>query len=284
MIIDFHTHVGPVVDKTADDLLKSMDKAKIDKSVIISGAPMGLSNNDLVKLVRAHSDRFYGIIYGSLEEISNNFIHEDGEPVEPRDCFLGEFLDNIQSDNILGVKFFCGYEYFYPNEKQLGWYFSYLTQLNRLAMFHTGDTYTVLNNAKVKYTNPIHIDDVAVEYPDLKIVIAHMGNPYITDCAQVLYKNKNVYADMSGYVYGSFNRQQAGKFYKTMEDLSFFLGEEELKNKLLFGTDWPISDQQSYVEVCSQAFEREFLRMDSRELLLSSNKSVKTLVDSILKK
>ncbi len=59
-------------------------------------------------------------------------------------------------------------------------------------------------------------------------------------------KNKNVYADTSGFVYGRFKSKDFNNFIKAVEEFINFSGGTD---KLIFGTDWPISDQKSYIEV-----------------------------------
>jgi predicted TIM-barrel fold metal-dependent hydrolase len=53
-------------------------------------------------------------------------------------------------------------------------------------MIHCGDTFAT--NAKLKYAYPLNVDEVATDNPDLKIIICHLGNPWILDCQEVLYK------------------------------------------------------------------------------------------------
>ena len=65
-------------------------------------------------------------------------------------------------------------------------------------MIHTGDTFS--NNSKVRFAHPLSIDEIAVENPELTIIMCHLGNPWIPDCQEILYKNQNVYADISGLV------------------------------------------------------------------------------------
>jgi uncharacterized protein len=69
-------------------------------------------------------------------------------------------------------------------------------------MIHTGDTYSP--TGRVKYSHPLHVDDVAVDYPKVRFVICHLGNPWFRDCMEVVYKNDNVYTDMSGLTLGDF--------------------------------------------------------------------------------
>src|SRR5271169_877085 len=94
--------------------------------------------------------------------------------------------------------------------------------------------------------------DPAVDFPRLKIVIAHMGYPWHRDAAEVVYKNRNVYADISGFVYGDFQREDTIKFKRTLDQFIDVAGSAE---KLLFGSDWPISNQDSYMRVMTRIID-----------------------------
>jgi predicted TIM-barrel fold metal-dependent hydrolase len=244
MIIDFHTHIGETVGKQKEHLLVSMDEAEIDKSVIYAGAAMKLSNEEVLKCVRSHPDRFMGALYG------NPWIVADGAFKE----HLKQFEDQLEDPGVVGIKFYSGYEYYYAHNEYLVEYYNLLKKHNKVAIFHCGDTYTVLNSAKLKYAHPIHLDEVAVDHPDLKIVIAHLAYPWHRDAAQLLYKNKNVYADVSGFVYGEFNDTDKKNFTKVFEEVQFIY--DNGWDRVLFGTDWPISNQTSYREVLDEIVDQ----------------------------
>jgi len=72
-------------------------------------------------------------------------------------------------------------------------------------MIHSGDTLS--SRGKVRFSHPINIDDVATDNTELKIVICHMGTPWLLNCQEVVYKNKNVYTDVSGLVLDVFNQE-----------------------------------------------------------------------------
>jgi len=74
--------------------------------------------------------------------------------------------------------------------------------------------------------------------PQLKIVIAHMGYPWVADAAEVCYKNKNVYTDTSGFVYGTFTKNDEALFKDILRTYTAIAGSLD---KVLFGTDWPLS-------------------------------------------
>jgi len=160
-----------------------------------------------------------------------------------------DLLDELLDKKIIkGIKLYLGYQYFYANEDKCRPVYELCLKYDAPVIFHTGDTLTISGEppAKIKYSHPIHIDDVAADFPDLKIIIAHLGNPWIMDCAEVLYKNKNVYADISGL---AVNDADMDSFYgNLMKKKIRELFEYSSPRKLLYGTDWPLASMKSYIK------------------------------------
>jgi predicted TIM-barrel fold metal-dependent hydrolase len=91
-------------------------------------------------------------------------------------------------------------------------------------MFHTGTS--VFPGARNKYGDPIYVDDVAVDFPKLKILLAHGGRPLWMDTALfLLRRHANVYLDVSGIPPKNL--------------LQYFPRLAEVAQKTLFGSDWP---------------------------------------------
>jgi predicted TIM-barrel fold metal-dependent hydrolase len=91
-------------------------------------------------------------------------------------------------------------------------------------MFHTGTS--IFPGARNKYGDPIHVDDVAIDFPKLKILLAHGGRPLWMETSFFLVRrHANVYLDISGIP------------PKTL--LNYFPRLQEIATKTLFGTDWP---------------------------------------------
>ncbi len=91
-------------------------------------------------------------------------------------------------------------------------------------MVHTGTS--IFPGARNKFGDPMYVDDVAVDFPNLKILLAHGGRPLWMDTAFFLVRrHRNVYLDISGIP------------PKTL--LQYFPRLEEIAHKTLFGTDWP---------------------------------------------
>lgn len=118
--------------------------------------------------------------------------------------------------------------------------------------FHTGDTYS--KNVYVKYAEPLQIDDIAVQFPKVKFIIAHLGNPWLDSAAEVVYKNDNVYADVSALMLGDA-RQKDPAFLEhiVVQPIRWFFLYVDNPKKVMFGSDWPLLDIGAYVEAVKRA-------------------------------
>jgi len=121
-------------------------------------------------------------------------------------------------------------------------------------IFHTGDTYSP--TAKLRFAHPLAVDDVAVDFPNVRFVMAHLGNPWLLDAAEVIYKNVNVWADLSGLVVGAeaFSSEEA---FDTLSDLRAQVRRAfryaERPNRFLFGSDWPLAPIAAYATFVASA-------------------------------
>jgi hypothetical protein len=233
MILDVHTHLlfEGSINKKTEELLRSMDEAGIDRALVFAGVRDPQANRLMLDAIADYRSRLSGV--GALSPI---------EKPPP----LSEIEDGLSSGLLSGLKVYTGYEHVYPDDERLRPYLELLEKLGKPVIFHSGDTYSESPGARLKYAHPLAVDDLAADMPDLKIVIAHLGFPWITDAAAVCLKNRNVYADLSGFVYGAFQADDREAFATVLQRFSAIVGGN---HKFLFGTDWPISDQKSYVDV-----------------------------------
>ena len=235
MIIDSHTHLGLHNNKnfTSTDLLASMGQARIGCSMVIADRTRGesLSTEDVIKITKKSTQ---------LKAIGNvEFDSLDAGQID-------RLKNYLKGNKIFGVKLYLGYEEFYANDKKLFPLYKFCEKEGYPVIYHTG----VLEagyKGQLKYTHPLTLDSVACNFPNLKIVIAHMGNPWILDCAAVMLKNENVYMDLSGFFdeYKPIKKEQVDYFIKRLWDFRQFVGEFK---KCLFGTDWPLYDQKEYLD------------------------------------
>jgi predicted TIM-barrel fold metal-dependent hydrolase len=111
-------------------------------------------------------------------------------------------------------------------------------------MIHCGDTFA--RDAKVRMAHPLLVDDVAVDYPDVRFVICHLGNPWFQDTAEVLYKNDNVFGDMSGLILGEFTHEFERHLVTRLKEMIAYMGDPG--SQLMYGSDWPLVAMGPYVK------------------------------------
>ncbi len=146
----------------------------------------------------------------------------------------------IKLNLIKGLKIYPGYYYFYPSDKVYDKFYKLAEKYDIPVIIHCGDTFK--KNALVKYSHPLEIDNLAVKYPKVKFIIAHLGNPWTLDAAEVVYKNENVYTDLSGLALGNKITNMTKK--RVLEALDYI----EDYNKVIYGSDWPLVDLTSYIK------------------------------------
>ena len=257
MIIDCHTHINNYHNEEEDlsagriQLLQTeMRRNRIDIALILTSykvRPGRPSTQIAVNLTRDLKNLYIvaGISYLNLtpEELEG----------------LREYL---QQGSVRGLKLYPGYEPFYPADPKLEPVYALAEEFQVPVMIHSGDTYTP--KGKVKYSHPLHVDEVAVDHPKVNFVICHIGNPWIRDCMEVVYKNSNVYTDISGLVLGNFSYRFEIYMRKQLQEMLLY-GVEP--GKVLFGTDWPISSIESYLEFMAELKIPE----DGKRMIYSEN-------------
>ncbi|MDP4170218.1 MAG: amidohydrolase family protein, partial [Bacillota bacterium] len=123
-------------------------------------------------------------------------------------------------------------------------------------VFHTGDTYS--ERGYLKYSHPLAIDEVAVKHRNVNFMIAHFGDPWTLTGAELIYKNSNVYADLSGLIVGTEKdllKKSEGRF---LDHLRHALVFADSYDKLLFGTDWPLIPIRPYIDFIKNLIPEEY--------------------------
>ena len=103
-------------------------------------------------------------------------------------------------------------------------------------MFHQGTTFP--RKAPLKYANPVLLEEIALRFPDLKMIIAHLGHPWEAETIVLIRKQPNVFSDISGLFYRPW------QFYNSLR----LAVEYGVVDKLLFGTDYPVATFEETVE------------------------------------
>jgi predicted TIM-barrel fold metal-dependent hydrolase len=166
----------------------------------------------------------------------------------------------MQSGKVKALKGYLGYLYYGPDSPGYVPYYELAARYQVPFIFHTGDNYSDV--AKVKYAHPLLVDEVAVDHRQVNFVMAHFGNPWITDAAEVLYKNENVWADLSGLLVGDeaffANLAERGALRRTVERIKQGIEFTERPDKFLYGTDWPLAPMRVYRDFVRHMFPDEF--------------------------
>ena len=154
----------------------------------------------------------------------------------------------LSRGRVVALKCYLGYLHFEPAHPHYRRYYELAAQFRVPVIFHTGDTYSP--GAKLKYAHPLGVDEVAVDHPDTRFVIAHLGNPWTVDAAEVVYKNLNVWADLSGLVVGNEIAPRTDDEYDALADLAVRVRQAfryaERPTRFVFGTDWPLIPIAAY--------------------------------------
>jgi hypothetical protein len=100
----------------------------------------------------------------------------------------------MASGRVKALKAYLGYLPIGPDAPEYLPYYRLAAKYKLPVVFHTGDNYST--TAKVRFAHPLRVDDVAVDHPLVRFVLAHLGNPWVIDAAEVVYKNDNVWADI----------------------------------------------------------------------------------------
>jgi predicted TIM-barrel fold metal-dependent hydrolase len=152
--------------------------------------------------------------------------------------------ERIRDGLVKGIKLYPGYDQYAINDPSLETVFRIAAKHDVPVMIHCGDTYA--RHAKVRMAHPLLVDDIAVDYPDVRFVICHLGNPWFQDTAEVLYKNENVFADISGLVLGDFTYEFERYLVQRVKDMIAYMGDPG--SQIMFGTDWPLVEMGPYVK------------------------------------
>jgi predicted TIM-barrel fold metal-dependent hydrolase len=138
----------------------------------------------------------------------------------------------IADFGIRGFKFHPTMQGFYPNDRSAYVLYEAIAEAGAIALFHTGQTGVGAGmpggmGMKLKYSNPIYLDDVAADFPDMRIILAHPSFPWQEEALAVATHKPNVYIDLSGW---------SPKYFPP---ILVKYANSILKHKVLFGSDWP---------------------------------------------
>ncbi len=237
-LIDAHVHLNNYHESTrrptaenVQHLFDTMEAVGVDHSVVITSYRVDLDRPSVEQLVEYLADDPRITVVEGLRWRGD----------ERTDLFSME--ERIRDGIVRGIKLYPGYDLYPINDPSLEAVFRIAEKHQVPVMIHTGDTYSP--KAKVRMAHPLLVDDVAVDHPDVKLVMCHLGNPWFQDAAQVLYKNDNVYADISGLTLGTFTYEFERYVAMRLKEMIVYMGNPG--RQLMYGSDWPLVEMGPYL-------------------------------------
>ncbi|WP_406697883.1 amidohydrolase family protein [Singulisphaera sp. Ch08] len=244
MIIDVHSHAwqyplhfnddfrrqacraraGVEVDLTVrfEDYLASTQPGA--KAIVFGGkaklSGLWVDDQYVARYVNAHPEMLIGFL-----------------SVDPtQEGWEAEMEQGHQDLGLRGIKLLSMYAGFRPDEPRLDPLWRYATRHNLPVLLHTGTTF--IAQAPLECTLPRHLDAVAIRFPDVKIIMAHLSHPYEGECIATIRKHPNVYADVSALHYRPF------QLYQSL----MLVQEYGVWEKLLFGSDYPFTTVNASID------------------------------------
>jgi hypothetical protein len=166
----------------------------------------------------------------------------------------------IAAGGIRGFKLHPPLQEFHPNDKSVYPFYEVINAAKLPVIFHTGHSGIGTGmpgggGVRLKYGNPMDIDDVAVDFPDMPIIMAHPSFPWQDEAISICLHKPQVYIDLSGW--------SPKYFSPTLVQYANTL----LKHKVLFGSDYPLIAPDRWLA----DFEKIAIKDEARPLILKEN-------------
>lgn len=236
MIVDAHTHpvflggyIHPGLDQlskayygrecikwTRADFLAGLDRAGVDKAIVLTvswkGHPIRERNEATAELVSQHPDRLVG--FASFDPNTGAGAVEEVQYA-------------VEQLGLSGVKIVAPNVEVSYNDPRYYPIYERIEQLGVPIVFHTGGSFL---HTRSKFGDPLTLDDVAHDFPEMKVIVAHLAMERFLDAHSLLVRHANVYADLSFWPLHPIYRRL----------IPWSVLEETVADKLLYGSDFPV--------------------------------------------
>lgn len=177
-------------------------------------------NEVIADYVRAHPEKLVG--WASIDPSRSDCVER-----------LNHAVDEL---GMRGLKLGPTYQHFDPTDRHHWPLFRRCAELDLPIMWHQGTTFPSL--ARLKWANPLQLEDVAMDFPELRMIIAHLGHPWEEDTIALVRKSPNVYTDISAVHYRPWRYWQA--MVTAME--------YGITHKILLGSDFPSASLTNVIQ------------------------------------
>jgi len=207
--------------------------------------PRNITNEEIAELAHQHAD--VAIPFASINP------HRGAEGVRLAKKLINEY-------GVKGFKFHPSTQEFFPNDRLAYPLYEAIAEAGVPALFHTGQTGAGAGmrgggGIRLKYSNPLYLDDVAADFPDMPIILAHPSFPWQEEALSVATVKPQVYIDLSGW---------SPKYFPP---ILVQYANTLLKDKILFGSDYPVMTPERWME----DFDKLPIKPEVKPLILKAN-------------
>ncbi len=274
LAIDIHTHAEKSCRMPTDEEAQAMEEAKRKYFKHVIGQP------SIPEIAAYYRERKIACVIFPVDSECATGMHrvpndEVAELVAQNDDVMIPFASIdphkgkmgvrearrlIEEYGIKGFKFNPSVQAFYPNDRMAYPLYEVIAEYGLPALFHTGQTGIGAGmpgggNVRLKYSNPMHIDDVAADFPDMPIILAHPSFPWQEEALSVATHKPQVYIDLSGW---------SPKYFPP---ILIQYANTLLKHKMLFGSDFPLITPDRWLA----DFAKIAIKDEVRPLILKEN-------------
>jgi uncharacterized protein len=271
--IDVHTHANTSTRQQSDPCGIHLDEAmakyfKSGKAPTIAETAQYYRERKMAAVIfHVDSESEMGIIRIANEEVAEVAAENSDAlipfaSIDPAKGKMGarEARRLIEEYGVQGFKFHPSSQGFFPNDRKAYVLYEEIAAAGLPALFHTGQTGVGAGapgglGIKLKYSNPMYLDDVAADFPTMKIILAHPSFPWQDEALAVATHKPNVYIDLSGW---------SPKYFPP---ILVQYTNTLLKHRMLFGSDYPVITPDRWIA----DFEQLQIKPEVRPMVMREN-------------
>jgi predicted TIM-barrel fold metal-dependent hydrolase len=242
MIVDMHTHFADINQDFGNALLEDLTRSGISHDI-------WRYDEDGYKTGTGAADKV--IVFGMKAEKTGWFVKNENvadfaarnndkyiyfASIDPfQEGYMLDLKHNHENLNCKGVKIGPVYQGVHPCDNKYYEIYDYCEKNSLPIITHMATTFS--SGVPIDYARPYHMDQVACDFPKLKLVLAHLGHPWEGETLAIIRRNENVYADISALYYRPW------QFYNSMR----LAVEYKCCHKLLFGSGCPATTTENSI-------------------------------------